>query len=869
MIVLKKTLISTAAILLLGACSGEKGTKKYHWQSREEVKADRLIKHSFKPVSQKVDHDQGSVYNISISKEALEKEFLFQGSLINQLPAPNFHGLKSRVVAFKKVGDEIFLLEATQGHIISEYLPQEIILAKFPIMNEDEQNISFDFNAGMSKLFYSNDWRAVDFEGDYYNGDSWNHLYLDNSYVKEVSYTQKQQVSITQVAQVQQNVMGNIMNFPVMVKYYLSPYEPNEDFVPFPMNDMQQVGYFNIAPQKNTDDEMDVTYATLFHPEKQISYYISANTPEDYVEAVKDGVLYWNKIFGEEKITVKVAPEGVSAPNYNYNMVQWVKWDTAGGAYADAQMDPRTGEIHHAQIFMTSAFAFGGRHRARLLLTRLKEQFAQTKGHGARDIKLKGLSSSKLCDFHMNQQFAQSLQKILLDQTLSDEAILKISQDYVREVVAHEVGHTLGLRHNFAGSLRTENFSQMSKNSIYTQYLTMGEAPADVRTTSSVMEYQQFIESTLSGDFIKRGNQGFSYDHKAINVLYKGQKLEEKQTPYFCTDSDVGLYLDCNRFDSGLSGINYVRWEQKNNLEKLAHTMLENYISAKMFGRSKNNLKNLSHGTMSPWYVAYNLLEGRNRLLKYLSPELKLIQVRRNHPLSNTLDEKDLQKEERDLVKQQIADAGGLTELLGTLDMADVQKQINHFKQLLKKEGPMSALHDWEFTEEEVNFMLAESDKLMKQLEETFVEYELTALSNEKTLSENELNRELISVLSDRMKEIVFATSEKTIEAKLTKEKMSDDGEVEVEEVEVSLPLFKYPYNLRVMATSLLDKSVTGKATFAEVYKEELQKQFEEQIKEHLRMELHEFEGYKQSDFVKENVFPWVKENQALLALMG
>ena len=46
-------------------------------------------------------------------------------------------------------------------------------------------------------------------------------------------------------------------------------------------------------------------------------------------------------------------------------MIQWLNWDQAGYAYADAQMDPRTGQVLHAQIFLPSSFAFGGIEEAR------------------------------------------------------------------------------------------------------------------------------------------------------------------------------------------------------------------------------------------------------------------------------------------------------------------------------------------------------------------------------------------------------------------------------------------------------------------------------------------------------------------------
>ena len=55
-------------------------------------------------------------------------------------------------------------------------------------------------------------------------------------------------------------------------------------------------------------------------------------------------------------------------------MIQWLNWDQAGYAYADAQMDPRTGQVLHAQIFLPSSFAFGGIEEAREVLEELKKE---------------------------------------------------------------------------------------------------------------------------------------------------------------------------------------------------------------------------------------------------------------------------------------------------------------------------------------------------------------------------------------------------------------------------------------------------------------------------------------------------------------
>ena len=69
-----------------------------------------------------------------------------------------------------------------------------------------------------------------------------------------------------------------------------------------------------------------------------------------------DGILYWNHAFGKDIVEAKKAPAGVTAPDADYNVIQWVPWDNAGFAYADDLMDPhdrpvaaRAG-LHHERL---------------------------------------------------------------------------------------------------------------------------------------------------------------------------------------------------------------------------------------------------------------------------------------------------------------------------------------------------------------------------------------------------------------------------------------------------------------------------------------------------------------------------------------
>ena len=64
--------------------------------------------------------------------------------------------------------------------------------------------------------------------------------------------------------------------------------------------------------------------STIQRKARRPSHKHSANTPADYVEAVRDGILYWNRAFGTNVVRAEKAPEGVTAPDAEHNVIQWV-----------------------------------------------------------------------------------------------------------------------------------------------------------------------------------------------------------------------------------------------------------------------------------------------------------------------------------------------------------------------------------------------------------------------------------------------------------------------------------------------------------------------------------------------------------------
>ena len=240
-----------------------------------------------------------------------------------------------------------------------------------------------------------------------------------------------------------------------------------------------------------------------------------------------------------------------------------------------------------------------------------------------------------MCDFQLSASMMSGLNSLLSEDHLySDDTYLKVSQDYVREVVAHEVGHTLGLRHNFAGSLYA-NFDVNEKKELFFEYARSGKAPSHIETTSSVMEYQNFEEAVITGDqMVSRENP--DYDKMVIESLYYGKTFDLRDLPPFCTDSGTDLYLDCKRFDSGNSIYKNSLWREEQFKKSLPYMILYDYIKRQR-KLKEGEIISLEEATPDP--IAYSVmhLSYRNKVLDSFTDKSKFLSIFREVGYNNKI----------------------------------------------------------------------------------------------------------------------------------------------------------------------------------------------------------------------------------------
>lgn len=777
-----------------------------------------------------------------IKKAALEKEHLLRTQLVEQVPTHLFNGLKSRIVAFRLIGEKVYMLEAAQGHIVSKEVKPELILTSFPVVKEAADGVTIDFNAGMKKLFYVSDWEFEDFQGTFKN----KYTPIGESYIKSIETTASNTLYIQQQATMSVAAPGGLISLEqAEIRYYLTPYNPASDYVPLEApsddKDMLRHGFFTISTVLS-DAGTEKVYASRFHPKKKIVFAISPNTPADFKQAVKDGVLYWNAAFGDDVIAVVDAP--ANGPLPDYNVVQWLDWDAAGFARADAQMDPRTGEILNAQVMMTSVFGTLGKQRAIRFrkergLTQSQIEFLESVPEKSRQklgidienlkrektsglrLRLEGFeteTTSPHCNHPMDAQLELAGDSIAeLMAAGKEDVALKVAQDYVREVVAHEIGHTLGLRHNFAGSLSTD-YKLADRDRLIKEYLSTGKAPQMV-PSNSVMEYQRFEESGITGDQIANLKQALPYDYHVIRKLYLGIEFpnDPEQKLLFCTDRHVGVFIDCDRFDLGESPLEMAKYELAEAARKLPYDFIHQFIDAKApsYDLPAKELKDV---VIEPNKIALKLLEPLGKLNRALTTKGQLLKVFRKYaPAEIAVKKSAILQDQFEYLAQQAADLGGLEQIVGPIDIdiiAGAKADLGQFLEVFDKYSSGTAPNGkkYAFTEKDLEYLKGYLPNLFVQLNIYKIAYRLQHMGLQKELMSDTAKTQL----NAQLKEYLMKASSQSI---LGIDGWKDLGEKEVllkdghkVKAKLKYPDFKLPFALKLMAANLLarDRDLGG-----------------------------------------------------------
>jgi Met-zincin/Domain of unknown function (DUF5117) len=244
-----------------------------------------------------------------------------------------------------------------------------------------------------------------------------------------------------------------------------------------------RVGYFLTVlkdfSKKSHDDDRFVRYITRWNlekadsdaktspPKQAIIFYLEKTIPFKYRKPIRDGILAWNKAFEKagyyDAIEVHQQPD--DAPwepgDVRYNTYRWI---TAGAGFAmgPSRVNPTTGQILDADIIFDADFLQFWKQEYETftpesiaLLTGGPVDLAEYRAEMRRmPVYLRdGHSARCACNLMsgMSRQFAVGA-TVLAGRKRSEEDLEKLIMQGMKEIAIHEVGHTLGLRHNFKAS---------------------------------------------------------------------------------------------------------------------------------------------------------------------------------------------------------------------------------------------------------------------------------------------------------------------------------------------------------------------------------------------------------------------------------
>ncbi len=387
------------------------------------------------------DETQGKIF---LRIDQWEEEFLYVNSLSAGIGS-NDIGLdrgqlgRERVVKFKKIGPKILLVEPNQDYransnstterkAVEEAFAQSV-LAGFSVVAQESESVLIDITDFLMQDAHNVAGRLKRAnQGSYRIDGSRSSIYLDRT--KNFPQNTEFESLLTFTGEPQGYYVREVVPSPEAITV-----RQHHSFVQLPDNNYEprvfdpRSGFISISYQDYATPiseplvkrwiirhrlEKKNPSASVSEPVEPIVYYLDPGTPEPIRSALLDGARWWDEAFEaagyRNAFQVEMLPEDADPLDVRYNVIQWVHRSTRGWSYGASVVDPRTGEIIKGHVSLGSL--------------RVRQDYLIAQG--------------LLAPFDGSGEPSNAMQEMALAR--------------LRQLSAHEVGHTLGLVHSYATS---------------------------------------------------------------------------------------------------------------------------------------------------------------------------------------------------------------------------------------------------------------------------------------------------------------------------------------------------------------------------------------------------------------------------------
>lgn len=373
-----------------------------------------------------------------------DSEFLFLDSLPTGIGS-NDVGLDrgqlgdGRVVKFQRIGPKVMLVQVNYGYrattdnaaerrAVEEAFAQSVLWG-FEVAAEENGSVLVD-----ATPFFQNDAHHVaetlkqTKQGTYHVDEKRSGLYLPNT--KNFPQNTEVESTLTFAGSEPGAFVKSVVPTPESItvrEHYSLVQLPDNNYRPRefdPRSGFYGISYMDFGTPIGTPvvrrfiarhrlQKKDPT-AAISDPVKPIIYYLDPGTPEPVRSALLDGARWWNQAFEaagyRNAFRVETLPDDADPMDIRYNVIQWVHRSTRGWSYGASVVDPRTGEIIKGKVTLGSL--------------RVRQDYMIFEG--------------LLAPYKKGQK--------------PDPRMLEAALARLRQLAAHEVGHTLGLQHNYIAS---------------------------------------------------------------------------------------------------------------------------------------------------------------------------------------------------------------------------------------------------------------------------------------------------------------------------------------------------------------------------------------------------------------------------------